>query len=539
MTGPSFRFVLTIALAAAFSLIGCREAPFDVVLTGGTLYNGLGAPGEPADLAVRDGKFVRLAAAGELSGSKTRRLIDATGLVLAPGFIDTHSHAADGLTDPDRAGAIPLLLQGVTSVVLNPDGDGALDLDVQREKVMEARPGVHFGQLAAHGRIREEVLQMDDRPPTADELQRMESLVRTAMSQGALGLSSGPFYAPGSYSETSELVALARIVAEEGGGVYQSHIRDESTYSIGLLAAVQEVIDVAEQSGTRGIITHIKALGPQVWGASQQVIEAIEAARERGAKVFADQYPYEASATGLGAALVPRWAQEGGRDAFLTRLLDPQTRTRIRHEMEPNLERRGGPDRIRVRLYETEPDLAGKTLTDIAAARGQEPLDAALDLVESGYVGIVSFNMADEDIKAFARQTWTMTASDGGLPKWGVGVPHPRSFGTFPRKLRTFALDHQDLTLAQALKSMTSLPAEVFGLEGRGVIREGAVADLVVFDPETLNDRATFEAPFQLAAGVVVVLVEGQFAVDGGKPTGLRAGQALAPVRSDDRSSRD
>lgn len=367
---------------------------------------------------------------------------------------------------------------------------------------------------------------MEDRLPGHDELEEMKALVRAGMEEGAFGMSSGPFYAPGSYSDTDELTALAKVAAEYGG-VYTSHIRDESDYTIGLVAAVQEVITVARAAGLPGVVTHIKALGPPAWGKSAEVIAAIEAARAEGVEVFADQYPYEASSTGLSAALLPRWAQAGGRDSLTARLADPATRTRIREDMEANLARRGGADRLQFRRFRPDPSIEGRTLEDVAAARSLHPLDAALKLIAGGDASVVSFNMNDDDIAAFMIQPWTMTASDGALPEWQVGVPHPRAYGTFPRKLRKYVLEEKTQGLAEALRSMTSLPADVFGLEGRGRLLLGAVADIVVFDLEEVRDLATYTDPHQLSEGMVHVFVNGAAAIRDGAFTGERAGRVL------------
>jgi len=382
-----------------------------------------------------------------------------------------------------------------------------------------------------HGSVREAVLGMADRHADAAELERMRALVAAGMGEGAWGLSSGPFYAPGSYADTAELVALARV-AGEAGGAYQSHVRDESSYTIGVLAAVDEVITVAREAGLPGVVTHVKALGPEVWGFAQAIVMRIERARAEGVEVWADQYPYDASATGLAAALLPRWAQAGGKAALAERLADPETRARIRAEMALNLERRGGAGRIQFRRVPEEPALEGRRLDEVARLRGADPLDVALALLERGSPRIVSFGMHEDDVRALLRQPWTMTASDGDLVPFGEGVPHPRSYGTFPRKLRRYVLDEPVVPLEQAIRSMTSLPARVYRMAARGELRPGAFADLVVFDLDRVRDKATYGEPHQLAEGMVHVLVNGRFAIRDGAFTGERAGRVL---RRDER----
>lgn len=513
---------LLLLLATGACSSGAPE--FDVILRGGTLPRATGdEPQLVADVALAGD---RIAAVGDLAGHDAREVLNVAGLHVAPGFIDVHSHAGSGLDTEDRSHAEPLLAQGITTVVVNPDGGGPVDLALQRAVLLADGLGVNVAQLVPHGSVRRAVLGMDDRPPGPDELESMKALVRAGMEEGAFGLSSGPFYAPGSYSDTDELTALAGV-AGEYGGVYTSHIRDESDYTIGLVAAVEEVIAVARAAGVPGVVTHIKALGPPAWGKSAEVIAAIEAARAEGVEVYADQYPYEASSTGLSAALLPRWAQAGGGDSLMARLADSATRARIREEMETNLARRGGADRLQFRRFRPDPSIEGRTLEEVAAARSLHPLDAALELIGAGGASVVSFNMHDDDIAAFMIQPWTMTASDGALPEWRVGVPHPRAYGTFPRKLRRYVVEDGTVSLEAAIRSMTSLPADVFGLEGRGRLVTGAVADIVVFDLAEVRDLATYTDPHQLSRGMVHVFVNGTAAIRHGAFTGERAGLVL------------
>lgn len=512
---------LLLALAAATG--AAAQQPYDLLLRGARVLDGTGNPWYEADVAIRGD---RIAEIGDLADARAAVVVDASGLFVAPGFIDAHSHAGGSLANPELSAAAPLLMQGITTVFVNPDGGGSVDLVEQRSELEAARPGVNVALLVPHGSVRGAVLGMADRAPTPAELDRMRDLVRAGMEAGAFGMSSGPFYAPGSYAKTDELVALARIAAEYGGA-YTSHIRDESDYTIGLVAAVDEVIEVAREAELPGVVTHIKALGPRVWGYSAALVHRIDRAREQGIEVYADQYPYDASSTSLSAALVPRWAQAGGRDSLRMRLDDPQSRARIRAEAIENLDRRGGADRIMFGRYAEEPSIEGRTLAQVASERGVHPVDLTLDLVREGGPGIISFNMHENDILTLMRQPWTMTASDGSLPRMGVGFPHPRAYGTFPRKLRRYALDDDAVDLGAAIRSMTSLPATVFRMKDRGVLRPGAIADIVVFDPARITDRATFQEPHQLAEGIVHVLIGGQFAVRDGRPAAERLGAVL------------
>lgn len=510
-------------LLAVPILAACSPAPYDLVLQGGRVVDGTGSPPVVADVGVRDGL---VAGVGDLSDAAAGTILDVTGLYVAPGFIDTHSHAGPGLTTEELSHAEPLLAQGLTAVVVNPDGGGPVDLVEQRAGLEEEGLGVNVAQLVGHGSVRGRVMSSDDRAPTPDELDEMRALVRAGMEAGAWGLSSGTFYTPGSFSENSELIELARV-AVEYGGIYTSHIRDESNYTIGVLAAVEEVIDVSRQSGITGVVTHIKALGPPVWGSAAVMVERIEAARAEGLSVYADQYPYLASATGLSAALLPRWSQAGGSGAFAERVADPDTRARIREAMVENLARRGGADRIQFRRFEEDPSIEGRLLSDLAAERDADPIDVALELILQGGPSIVSFNMSEEDLLTLMTREWTMTSSDGGLPLFGVGVPHPRSYGAFARKIGMFVFQDDVMSLGAAVRSMTALPAEVMGMEDRGRIEEGMVADLVVFS-DYFKDNATFTEPHQLSSGVVHLFVGGEAAILNSAFTGARAGQVLA-----------
>lgn len=518
------RRLLTICLLAVLAVPPAAtpaQQQFDVIIRGGRVVDGSGNPWRLADVGISGD---RVLAVGDLSEARASTAIDAAGLYVTPGFIDVHSHAAGGLESADRSDARALLTQGVTTVVVNPDGRSP-DIRRQRYALVEHGLGVNVAQMVGHGSTRGAVIGMDDRPATAAELERMRSIVRAGMEEGAFGLSSGLFYAPGSYAELDEVIALATVVAEFGG-VYASHIRDEADYGIGVVASVDEVIEVARSARIPGVVTHVKALGPNVWGESATIVEHIEAARAEGVEMYADQYPYEASSTGLSAALLPRWSQAGGGEALAARFADPETRARIRAAMVENLARRGGADRIQ--FTGGGAGMEGRTLQDLAAEQGIDPIDVAVELLSAGAGGgIISFNMQADDIHALMVQPWTMTASDGGLPRFGAGTPHPRAYGTFPRKIRKYVLEDGIVDLAAAIRSMTSLPAAAFRIRDRGSLRVGAYADVAVFDLDRIRDRATFLEPHQYSEGVVHVVVNGRVALTDGELTGNRAGEVL------------
>ncbi len=516
---------LAPTVLAIATLIVARAEDYDVLIRGGRVLDGTGVPWRYADLAVNGDRIVAL---GSISATATARdVIDAHGLFVAPGFIDGHSHAGPALAQHALAGAAPLLAQGITTVFINPDGGGPPDLVPQITAITQAGPGVNAAPMIGHNAVRTAVLGLENRAPSAAELEKMRGLVGTALQHGAFAFSSGPFYTPGNFSQTDELVELARVAAE-WGGFYTSHIRDEGDYGIGVVAAVDEVITVAREAKLPGVVTHIKALGPHVWGASAEIIRHINAARAAGIEVWADQYPYEASATALGAALLQPWAQEGGGGALRARLANPEQRAKIRREMVANLERRAGPGAIMFRRFAADPSIEGKRLNALALAHGVEPVDLAIALLQEGEPSIISFNMKDDDVVAFMQQPWTMTCSDGDLVKFGEGVPHPRSYGTFPRKLRVFALDREVVTLERAIQSMTGMPAAVFHVRDRGELRVGAFADLAIFDSARLRETSTYEKPHALAEGMVRVFVNGRTALRDGKITETRAGRVLS-----------
>lgn len=522
------KVVFGAGVTLALGLAGCaRTADFDVLIRGGLLIDGTGAPRRSADVGVRGD---RIAMVGAASASATaKRTIDASGMVVAPGFIDVHSHAAPQIGVAETAPALPILYQGVTTAVINPDGGGPADIRPQLAQIDTVVPGVNIVPLIGHNAVRIEVMGLANRKAAPDEIARMQALVKQAMDAGAFGLSAGPFYVPGKYSDTAEQVAVAKAAAAYPKAVYTSHIRDESNYDIGVLAAIDEVITVARDARIVGVVSHMKMLGPDTWGKSAQAIAMIDAARAQGVSVWADQYPYGASSTTLATALAPGWAQAGGAAALSLRLQDPAQRALIRPEMVDNLARRAGAGALLLRGADASFD--GKRLDVVARARGQDPVDAAIDILMKGDVAAASFNMSDGDIEAIMQQPWVMTSTDGSIPLLGVGPEHPRAYGAFARKLRLYAMERPVITLEQAIRSASGLAAEVFGIADRGVIRPGAFADIIVFTPGKVRDAATYEQPHAYAEGMDYVLINGQAALWAGKPAPERHGRILRPMR--------
>jgi N-acyl-D-amino-acid deacylase len=502
--------LVSVVATVASQIPQAQPPSFDLLITNGRVMDGSGNPWQRADIGIRGDRIVGV---GRLSGSSATVVVDAADRLVTPGFIDVHSHAAEGLMRPPLRQGRPILAQGVTTVVVNPDGGGPIDLADQAKRFEAGGIGPNVALLIGHGSVRREVMGSADRAPTADELERMCELVRRGMAAGAFGLSSGLFYTPGSFAKTEEVIALARAAGERGG-VYTSHIRDESNYGIGLVASVQEVIRIAEEAGVIGIVSHMKALGPESWGLATAATMRMDEARARGVQVFADQYPYEASSTNLRAALVPG----GGA------VTEPVVRE--------NLRRRGGPDSIVLAFHKADRSLEGQSLRQIAVARGITPEAAAVELIAKGGATIVSFNMSEADIRHIMRRPYTMASSDGGLVLPTEGKPHPRDYGAFARRLAVYVRERQVVDLEFAIRSMTSLPASVFGLKDRGVIREGAAADLAVFDPARVRDTATYQDPHHLAEGMSFVIVNGVVALNEGRFSEALPGKPLRPERA-------
>lgn len=523
-----------IALAFAVILSGTgvpvltQQQPLDVLITNGRVMDGSGNPWVRADIGIRGG---RITAVGRLTGASATRTIDARDRLVTPGFIDVHSHAAEGLSRAELRQAQPILAQGVTTVAVNPDGGGPVDLAAQRAELEKGGVGPNVAQLVGHGSVRRAVVGSDNREPTAEELSKMRDLVRRGMQAGAFGLSSGLFYTPGSYAKTEEVIELARVAAEFSG-VYTSHIRDEGNYNIGVVSAVQEVIRIAEESGAVGIVSHMKALGPDNWGLAMALTARIEQARARGVPVFADQYPYEASSTSLRAALLPGGVELPSRERMTVPPAElPEGERRARADLlalvKENIRRRGGPASLQIASHAADRSLEGRNVQQIAEARGIAPEAAALDLMVAGNASIVSFNMWDDDIRHIMTRPYTMTSSDGGLVPMGAGQPHPRNYGAFARRLSVYVREREVTSLEFAVRSMTSLPAAVFGMADRGVIRVGAAADIAVFDLAAVRDRATYTEPHQLAEGMWWVLVNGVPVIEEGRFTDALPGQVL------------
>jgi N-acyl-D-aspartate/D-glutamate deacylase len=494
----------------------------DVLIRRGTVYDGSGTPGRVADIGIRGDRitFVGDAAQARVHG---RREIDASGLVVAPGFIDPHNHALAGLPNADEAARrnVPALMQGITTMTIGPDGRGPYQVARVMAESERLGLGTNIFTLVGFGTVRGAVMRTSSAKATPAQIDSMRALIVMAMREGAYGVGSGLFYAPQSYSSTDEVIAVISA-ARPYGGVYDTHQRDESSYSIGLMNSVREAIRIGRESGLTTNLGHVKALGVDVWGYADSVIRLMREARAQGHMVVADQYPWSASGTGLSAALLPRWAQAGGGDSLRARIADAPTRDRILVEMRDNLRRRGGDSTLllingntRARPY------IGKTLKQVAHDKRLPAVESALEMIRDGLeMGVASFNMTERDIETFMKDPYVMTSSDGS-------GGHPRLYGTYPRKIRRYVLDKPVITMERMIQASSQQVAEVYGIRDRGSLRMGYFADVIVFDPRTIREMATYAEPEKLSVGMRWVFVNGEVAVAEGNPTGVMAGKGL------------
>ncbi len=506
-------------ISMSFLLFSC-SSNYDTVISGGTIYDGLG--GEPfiANIAINDGQIVKI---GDFEPNASN-VINAEGLIVSPGFIDMHTHIDRKIVEPEGSSVKNYLTQGVTTVVTGNCGSGTWELSRYFDHLDSIGIGPNLIHLIGHGTIRGAVMGQDDRLPSSAEMDQMKALIADGMAEGALGLSSGLFYAPGSFSNTEEVIDLAKEV-NKYNGIYASHIRDESNYTTGLLASISEAIEIGEKAEIPVQISHIKALGTPVWNLSDEVCKLIEDAQARGVNVMADQYPYMASSTSLAAAVIPRWVQEGGETN--KRLQDPKLLDRIRKETAENISRRGGPESLVIVSYEPNSEFDGLSLAAISEKLKLSAVETAISIVIEGNPSIISFNMNEADLAYFMKKDYVMTSSDGSVQYLGDGMPHPRNYGTFPHKIRKYVLDDGIISMSHAIRAATSLPAKMLGLSDRGQVKEGFIADLTIFNPETIDGIATFENPHQYSQGISYLLINGQVVIENDVYNGKLVGKTL------------
>jgi N-acyl-D-amino-acid deacylase len=500
---------------------------FDIVIRHARIVDGSGNPWYQGDIGTRG---EAIAAIGILDGAQAKLTIDAGGLTAAPGFIDIHTHARRGIfLDP---AAQNYIRQGVTTLIEGNDGSSPLPLGPFFEKLAGIHMAVNFGTFVGQGSIRQAVLGLENRKATPDEIDKMKEITRRAMQDGALGLSTGLFYVPGNFTPTEEVVELAKVVAGFGG-MYISHMRDEAA---GVLDSVRETIRIGEEGGLPTQVTHHKIIGAQNWGKSVDTLRLIEEARGRGVDATIDAYPYTASSTGT-AALFPQWSLAGGHKALLERLSAPDQRARITAEIiqRIHVDRGGGdPKNIVMANCSFDPSLAGKNLADITAARGlpvsfEAAAQTAIEIEQKGGCQAVYHAISEEDVERILRSPYTMIGSDGEIPEFGQGAPHPRSYGTFARVLARYVRERKVLTLEDAIRKMSGYPAARLRLLDRGLLRPGMKADIVIFDPAKVQDKADYANPHQYAEGVRELIINGEPVISAGELTKRRPGRVLKP----------
>jgi N-acyl-D-amino-acid deacylase len=511
----------SILSSPAFSTARGEEAAApvdaDILLHGGQLLDGTGSPPRAGNVAIRGDQIVAL---GDFQPGRVGETIDCTNLIVCPGFIDLHNHSDDSILEEATRTAENYIRQGCTTLVTGNCGGGAVDTEKYLAQIDAHGAGTNIAHLIPHGAVRSLVLGRRQVDPTPEELARLEQLVDQGMRAGAWGMATGLIYIPGAYAKIDELAALTEVVGRYGG-IYASHIRSEES---GLLDAVAEAIEIGRRGHAAVHISHLKVTGKPYWGNVRAAVKLIDDARAAGQTVTADQYPYIASSTSLDAMLLPDWAREGNRGDISKRLADPEQLARMRAYVETALSER---PHIRLVSYAPNPQYTGRALHEIAAEENRPVFDVALEVIREGSPSAINFGMTEEDVRFVMQQPWVATASDGSVKAPSGEMVHPRSFGTFPRKIGLYAIREKVLPLEQSVRSATGLPADILDLGDRGYLRPDYFADVTVFDPAKIIDAATFDKPFEPPVGIPWVIVNGKIAVRNGEPTKRLSGRAL------------
>ncbi len=526
MVSRFYVLLLALSLVAAPGMLARRDLTsvlaYDLVITNARIVDGSGNPWFRADVGIKDGRITRI---GRIDSSQASKTIDAKGQIVAPGFIDVHTHVESIYSLPAAENFVRM---GVTTLVTGNCGSSATDVGQFLGRIKEKPLAVNLSTLIAHGSVRRQAMGSDDRAPTPDETGKMEALVEQGMKDGAVGLSTGLIYVPGTYAKTNEITNLARIVARYGG-LYATHMRNEGE-KVG--DAIRESIEIGEQAGLPVEISHFKISSKKMWGQTPMTIGLVRDARARGLMVTVDQYAYTASSTSLDSRM-PSWLRAGGFEEGKKRLADKATRERVVKEMKEGLKRSGFKDYSYAMVASYQPDRSfnGKSIAEITKqVRGKSDvgsqIEQILTMYEAGGAGMIYHGMNELDVQRIMREPFTMIASDSGVREVDESVPHPRGYGNNARVLGRYVRELHLLSLEDAIRKMTSLPAQTFGFRDRGMVREGFAADLVIFDEKTVGDRATFEKPHQYPVGLTYVVVNGEV-VFGDGMTGARPGVAL------------
>jgi N-acyl-D-aspartate/D-glutamate deacylase len=517
-------FYACLLISASSLLTGCFDkapAKIDILIANGVVYTGDVSEPQSLDVAICGKKICGLYPSGEAKVA-AKQLIDASGKIVSPGFIDPHTHSLEELYSKEKNNNLNYLMQGVTTVVNGNDGGGPVDIQKTVNELEENGIGTNVALLVGHGSLRKQVMGTAQRFASNTQIAEMKYLLTEAMEQGALGLSSGLYYVPGSFAATEEVVELAKVAAKYDG-IYDTHLRDESTFNIGFLAALQEAIDIARSANIHLHVAHIKALGVDVWGQSEQAIEKINQAKSEGVSISADQYPWQASGTNLRSALIPKWAMADSEQRFLERLDDDNLLVKIESEIEENIRRRGGAESLLITASENS-QLVGKTLAEIAVKFELSAVRSVIQIVKQGRTRVASFNMNKDDIENFMQQPWVVTSSDGSNG-------HPRKYASFPQKYQQYVVANKTVDLARFINSSSGQTAQILGLGNRGFIQEGFIADIVVIDPKEYKPQASFKEWDRLSTGVSYLLIDGQLVIENSQYNGKLAGQFVARNR--------
>ena len=503
--------------------VKATPATYDLVITNARVVDGSGNPWFRSDVAIKDGRIARVGRIPAAEGVKT---IDAQGRILAPGFIDVHTHVESIYSLPAAENFIRM---GVTSLVTGNCGTSTTDVAEFLGRIKEKPIAVNLGTLIAHGSVRRQIMGLDDRGPTPEEMTKMEALVERAMRDGAVGLSTGLIYVPGTYAKTDEIIGLAKVAAKYGG-LYATHMRNEGEK---VADAIRESIEIGEKAGLPVEISHFKISNKKLWGQSPMTLGLVRDARARGLMVTVDQYAYTASSTSLDSRL-PAWLRAGGLEAAKKRLTEKATRERVVAEMKEGLQRSGFKDYSYAVVADYEPDRSfnAESIAEITKqVHGKNDIKSQIEQIvamyEAGGAGMVYHGMSEEDVKRIMQEPFTMIASDSGVRQVDESVPHPRGYGNNARVLGHYVRELKLIALEDAIRKMTSLPAQTFGFRDRGMIREGFAADVVIFDENTIIDRATFDQPHQFPTGITDVIVNGESVLANGVMTEARPGMPL------------